>query len=229
MPDTGNRHQLTREELAAIGWRMISATSTTRDLRETRGSAVDDILRSIDLGAERGELRSIADQIQIKLKTSPTLGRLRGKLTTQLSKALPELMQRDDLTFVPGTAAQSRGRSLSASTQPELRERIRRGRDVPPHDMAYVVPPDVFRPFHRPGHKRADAATDDMVGDSNHQPAVEGSYCVGLEAGDRGWRGQVGGCWSRTLPASSPSLIIGGCRICVPSSPTASPGALEGV
>ena len=105
MPHAGNQRQMTREELAEIGWRMIGATSTTRDLRENRASALDDILRSIDLGAERGELRLIADQLQTKLKTSPTLGRLRGKLATQLSRALPELVQQDDLTFVPGAAA----------------------------------------------------------------------------------------------------------------------------
>jgi hypothetical protein len=105
MPGGGGRRQVSRDQLARLGWRLIGAVSSVRDLRDDRNATLDDILRSIDLGPERAELTAITEQVRDKLTGSPKLGDLRGLLATQLSRALPETVEQDDLSFVPGAAA----------------------------------------------------------------------------------------------------------------------------
>ena len=89
-PDSGSGRQLSREQLAGIGWNLLSTTATTRELRSDRRSVVDEILRSVDLGDERGDFDALADRLRAHLQNSEKLGTLRGELAGQLSRALPE-------------------------------------------------------------------------------------------------------------------------------------------
>lgn len=104
-PEGGTNRQLSRDQLVGLGWKYLSATNQTRDLREDRRSALDDILRTVDLGAEKKDFEAIAASLADTLSDSKTLENLRTSLAGQLSKALPEPIIHDDLSFVPGAAA----------------------------------------------------------------------------------------------------------------------------
>ena len=101
----GTGRQLSRDQVAGLGWKFLSATAQTRDLREDRRSALDDMLRAVDLGAEKVGFDAIATSFQDALNDSSTLGDLRKKLAGQLSKALPEKLKKKDLSFVSGASA----------------------------------------------------------------------------------------------------------------------------
>ncbi|QSB23680.1 ATP-dependent nuclease [Curtobacterium sp. 24E2] len=104
-PDGRTNRQLTRAQISGLGWRFLSATGQTRDLQDGRRSALDDILRTVDLGNERGAFDKIAETLGTQLAESPVLGNLRSALADQLSRALPEQIAKDDLIFTPGAAA----------------------------------------------------------------------------------------------------------------------------
>lgn len=104
-PDGGTGRQLSRDQIAVIGWTFLGATGQSRDLREDRKSVVNEILHSIDLGAEQAGFESLTTQLEDKLATSLVLTDLRRQLASHLTKALPEELAQDDLTFVPGSAA----------------------------------------------------------------------------------------------------------------------------
>jgi putative ATP-dependent endonuclease of the OLD family len=104
-PDGGTGRQLSRDQLSGLGWKMIGAIASARDLREDRSSAVDDILRAVDLGDEKAEFVTLAKKLQTMLTGSAALGGLRGRLAGQLTRALPEKVTMDDLLFVPGATA----------------------------------------------------------------------------------------------------------------------------
>lgn len=104
-PSGGTGRQLSRDQVAGLGWRFLSATNQTRDLREDRRSPLDEILGAVDLGAEKADFEAIASSLAAKLGSSTVLGGLRGDLASQLSKALPEPIAQSDLALVPGSAA----------------------------------------------------------------------------------------------------------------------------
>lgn len=106
-PDGGTGRQLSREQLAGIGWQMLGATGHSRDLRSDRKSHLDQILRTIDLGPERATFDGLASQFEKALTESTMLGALRDSLAIQLSRALPETVAKDDLAFVPGSSAEN--------------------------------------------------------------------------------------------------------------------------
>jgi putative ATP-dependent endonuclease of OLD family len=103
----GHNRQLSRQQLATIGWKLLSATAIGRDLREDRRSALDEILEQVDLGAEQARFDELATKLQDQLKSSAVLSALRGDLAGQLSRALPEAVGQDDLQLVPGSTADS--------------------------------------------------------------------------------------------------------------------------
>ncbi|CAI9419239.1 ATP-dependent nuclease [Nocardioides sp. T2.26MG-1] len=103
----GHNRQLSRQQLQAIGWKLLGATAMSRDLREDRRSALDEILEQVELGAEQAEFDKLAAQLQEQLKSSTALGALRGDLASQLSRALPDAVAQDDLLLVPGATADS--------------------------------------------------------------------------------------------------------------------------
>lgn len=103
---TGNTgRQLSRDQVAGLGWKFLSATSQVRDLRDNRKSALDDILETVDLGSERETFEAFAENFAGSLKDSKVLEDLRDSLAAQLSRALPEAIEKDELAFVPGAAA----------------------------------------------------------------------------------------------------------------------------
>lgn len=104
-PDGGTGQQLSRDQLAGLAWKMIGAVASARDLRDDRRGTVDEIMRAVDLGSEKSDFDSVVTKLQELLSGSAALGKLRGQLAAQLTRALPEKLSRDDLTFVPGAAA----------------------------------------------------------------------------------------------------------------------------
>ncbi|WP_088284651.1 ATP-dependent endonuclease [Kineosporia sp. A_224] len=103
----GHNRQLSRQQSAAIGWKLLGATAMSRDLREDRRSVLDEILEQVELGAERAGFDDLASKLQERLESSAVLGSLRGDLAGQLSKALPDAVAKDDLLLVPGARADS--------------------------------------------------------------------------------------------------------------------------
>jgi putative ATP-dependent endonuclease of OLD family len=104
-PRNGTGRQLSRDQLAGLGWKMIGAIGSARDLRDDRNSAIDDILRAVDLGEEETDFNSLATKLQETLTGSAALVGLRDRLAGQLTRALPEKVATDDLLFVPGAVA----------------------------------------------------------------------------------------------------------------------------
>lgn len=106
-PGGGTNRQLSREQLTGIGWRLLGATSGTRDLRDTRWTILDDILGAVELGEEQEAFESAIKMLGQNLDSSTVLGEIRGQLSDQLSRALPERVSKEDLAFVPGAVADS--------------------------------------------------------------------------------------------------------------------------
>ena len=104
-PDGGTGRQLSREQIAGIGWQMLGAMGLSRDLRDDRKSHLDDILRAVDFGSEQATFDTLASEFEDALTKSTTLDGLRSNLAGQLSRALPEVVSKDDLAFVPGSSA----------------------------------------------------------------------------------------------------------------------------
>lgn len=104
-PSGGTGRQLSRDQLLGLGWKYLSATNQTRELRDDRKSPLDEILAAVDLGTEKADFEAIAASLATKLGDSTVLGDLLGDLASQLSKALPEVLAKDDLTLIPGAAA----------------------------------------------------------------------------------------------------------------------------
>lgn len=104
-PSGGTGRQLSRDQVSGLGWKFLSANSQSRELRADRRSPFDEILGAVDLGAEKTGFEDIATSLAAKLGGSTVLGDLRGDLASQLSKALPEPLAKEDLTLIPGAAA----------------------------------------------------------------------------------------------------------------------------
>jgi putative ATP-dependent endonuclease of OLD family len=105
-PGGGTGRQLSREQIAGLGWNLLAARGASRDLREDRRSHLQDILAGIDLGAEQSDFDAITAELQAKLESSTVLSGLRSDLVGQLNKALPNQLGADDLLFLPGAAAE---------------------------------------------------------------------------------------------------------------------------
>lgn len=126
-PKLNTGRQLSREQLTGLGWKFLSATAQTRDLRDGRKSAVDDLLASVDLGEERDSFKAVTERFQEALAGSETLGEMRDSLASQLSRALPKTIQKDDLSFVS---------RASADDDPLSDVRLRVQKDGAAHDLA---------------------------------------------------------------------------------------------
>lgn len=105
-PKGGTGRQLSRDQLAALGWKFLSATAQTRDLRNDRRNPVDEMLAALELGKEKQTFASVSEIFQQKLDSSEILKGLREQLASQLSKALPEKVAIDSLAFVSGAEAE---------------------------------------------------------------------------------------------------------------------------
>ena len=103
-PDGGTRLQLSQAQLQGIGWKLLNANSSTRELRDDRRSAVDEILTTLDLGDERNLFTEQIEALQTLLNKSGTLNDLKKKLSIQLTRALPQPVTQDDLAFMTGAS-----------------------------------------------------------------------------------------------------------------------------
>lgn len=104
-PRGGTERQLSRDQLAALGWKFLSATAQTRDLRDNRQNPVDEMLAALELGSEKETFASVAEIFQQKLDDSELLKNLREQLAGQLSRALPQKVITESLAFVSGAEA----------------------------------------------------------------------------------------------------------------------------
>lgn len=104
-PNKNTGRQISRNQLQAIGWTLLNANDRARSISNGRRSLLDDVLANVELGDEQADFEDIIEKIGEKLQNSVALSELRGAMADQLSTALPERVTQDDLTFVPGAAA----------------------------------------------------------------------------------------------------------------------------
>jgi putative ATP-dependent endonuclease of OLD family len=102
----GTGRQLSRTQIEVIGWRLLSATSQARELRDDRRSALRDLLAAVELGPEQADFDDAFKRLAEVLSTSATMEGVRADLAGQLTKALPSAIAIDDLAFVPGSSAE---------------------------------------------------------------------------------------------------------------------------
>ena len=93
--------QLSRDQLAGVGWTLLGATAGARDIRDDRRSMLDQILSALDLGGEKAAFEGLVANLGSLLANSKALDGVRGDLAGQLSKALPEPVEKSDLVFTP--------------------------------------------------------------------------------------------------------------------------------
>lgn len=105
-PHAGSSRQLTRDQVLALGWKLVTATqSAARDFKDDKNAALDDIFAAINLGPESELFRAAVNGLQEQLTSSTVLAGLRQDLADQLTKAVPRAIRADDLAFVAGSAA----------------------------------------------------------------------------------------------------------------------------
>lgn len=105
VPNKSIGRQISRDQLQAIGWTLLSANDRARNMSDNRHSLLDDVLAGVELGDERTDFDSLVETIRGKLQSSDVLSRLRDEMSEQLSAASPEKIVKDDLAFIPGVAA----------------------------------------------------------------------------------------------------------------------------
>ena len=105
-PESGTGRQLSRNQLLGIGWSLLRATDGSRDIREDRHSIINEILKGVDLGAEKANFQGLIGQLSETLTDSKVLGGIRVDLANQLTMALPDAVDKDDLAFIPGAFAE---------------------------------------------------------------------------------------------------------------------------
>lgn len=104
-PNKNTGRQISRNQLQAIGWTLLNANDRARNMSDDRHSLFDDVLAGVELGDEQADFDGLIDAIRGQLQNSNVLTKLRERMSEQLSTALPERVAQNDLTFVPGAAA----------------------------------------------------------------------------------------------------------------------------
>ena len=98
-PESGHERAPAREQLAAFGWRYLPATrNATAASLDGPNSALQALLKALDLGAEKARLTKLLDQFNTELSMSLRITTLRGEVATHLSKAMPRDIGLDDLS-----------------------------------------------------------------------------------------------------------------------------------
>lgn len=105
VPNKNIGRQISREQLRAIGWTLLNANDRARTLDDDRRTLLDEVLAGVELGDEQDRFDNLLGAIGEQLQNSNVLSDLRGQMSSQLSTALPERIDRDDLTFIPGAIA----------------------------------------------------------------------------------------------------------------------------
>lgn len=101
----GTHRQLSRAQIDSIGWRFLSATSQSRELRDDRRSALRDLLAAVELGGEQATFDDAVARLSTVLSESAVMEGVRADLASQLTKALPAPIETGDLAFLPGSTA----------------------------------------------------------------------------------------------------------------------------
>jgi putative ATP-dependent endonuclease of OLD family len=97
-PDAGHDRAPSRDQIEAFGWRYLPATrGTSAAAMEGPNSALQSLLRAINLGGERAQLASLLEQFNQQLANSGEITGLRTSVATHLSKAMPRTMTLNDL------------------------------------------------------------------------------------------------------------------------------------
>ncbi|MFE3197763.1 ATP-dependent endonuclease [Embleya sp. NPDC059237] len=100
LPGTAEGRAPTRDQIAALGWRYLSANRTAgASLLDGPNSALRTLLDAIDMGPEAHQLTGLLDDFNEKLGVSERLGELRGTVADHLSKAMPQTVTADDLAI----------------------------------------------------------------------------------------------------------------------------------
>lgn len=98
-PDAGHQRAPSRDQLLRFGWRYLPANrSASSGALDGPNSALQTLLRAIELGTERSELTKLLAGFNAKLETSAAIGELRAIAASHLSKAMPRTVGKDDLS-----------------------------------------------------------------------------------------------------------------------------------
>lgn len=103
-PDAGHQRAPSRDQLLRFGWRYLPATrNASAAAVDGPNSALQTLLRAIELGAERSELTDLLAGFNTKLEASTAISQLRGAAAAHLSKAMPRTVGKDDLAVRTAT------------------------------------------------------------------------------------------------------------------------------
>ncbi|MGO2861430.1 MAG: ATP-dependent nuclease [Brevibacterium sp.] len=107
-PDSGNRRQPTRDQLAVIGWQYLPADrSNSAEYMEGKRSAFRMMLESVDVGADSKVLEDLLESFNEKLAENDALRDLRKTIATHLSRSVPRSYNADGLTIRTTTDPQT--------------------------------------------------------------------------------------------------------------------------
>lgn len=99
-PDSGNRRQPTRDQLAAIGWQYLPADrSNSADYMDGKRSAFRMMLDSVEVGHDREALEELLESFNGKLAENDALLALRQEIAGHLSRSIPRSFEADSLTI----------------------------------------------------------------------------------------------------------------------------------
>lgn len=114
-PDSGNRRQPTRDQLAVIGWQYLPADrSNSTDYMEGKRSSFRMMLESVDVGDDRIALEELLESFNEKLADNSALQALREEIAEHLSRAVPRSYDADGLTI--RTSADPQNSPLDGAT-----------------------------------------------------------------------------------------------------------------
>ncbi len=98
-PEAGHDRAPSREQLAAFGWRYLPATrGASASSLDGPSSALQALLKAIDLGVEKETLSGLLEQFNKQLGNSGRIATLRQDVAAHMSKAMPRSLGQDDLS-----------------------------------------------------------------------------------------------------------------------------------
>lgn len=107
IPNKNIGHQLLRDQLRGIGWKLLNANDHARTLDDNRRSLLDDVLASVQLGDEQNTFDILFSEIDDRLQDSDVLSKLRSDISDQFGIALSEKITKDDLVFISNASAKN--------------------------------------------------------------------------------------------------------------------------
>jgi putative ATP-dependent endonuclease of OLD family len=103
-PEGGHPRPPTRDQLVAFGWRYLPATrGASATALEGPASALQSLLKAIDLGTEKATLTELLDKFNVMLEQSTAIQQLRTTAAGHLSRAMPRPISDSDLAVRTST------------------------------------------------------------------------------------------------------------------------------